>query len=489
MSLLFRLTLLPLTLSVSLTVSLVPTQTGLAAVKSGQCFIPNFESAARCVEIAVPRDWERPQQGEIAVAAAIVPGLGGGRARAPLLVLPGGPGQAGTDLGPLIDTAFGEARADRDIILFDPRGTGRSMRLRCTFDPGIGVFDATPVADAGERCYKRAASFGREGALRAVAQDIEALRSRLDIPRLDLWGGSYGTKYAQAYARLYPDRVRSIVLDGAISVDESILTTAAGDADRAWNRLVQDCRAANSCDAAYPALDAEAFTLLRTAAARPLHRRIHDPVKGIEQDVVFDRVGLSNAIRGALYVPRFAALLPFAISRAASGDLSALAALNAAGASWSTDTMALGATAAVMCSEEAPLARSAKAGPGRLIGNSYADYWLALCRKWPAGRATFGAAESKPLGMPALILAGALDPITPPARAQRVARGFRDARIAVAPAGGHTISTLGCAPQLIARFLDDGSPRRLDTACLRIPATRPPFVIDASGSARAGVSP
>jgi pimeloyl-ACP methyl ester carboxylesterase len=64
-----------------------------------------------------------------------------------------------------------------------------------------------------------------------------------------------------------------------------------------------------------------------------------------------------------------------------------------------------------------------------------------------------------------LLLSGALDPVTPPRRAQEAARHMRHAQQFVVANAGHGISPLGCAPRLIRQFLDHPA-RKLDAACL-----------------------
>jgi pimeloyl-ACP methyl ester carboxylesterase len=479
-------TLIRVSFSVALTAALAIACVSAAtsAPNEHPCFISGYAAAVRCLEIAVPRDWSQPAGAQIRLSAVIVPALGGGRKHPPLLAIPGGPGQAGSDLGPMIDSAFARARDGRDIVLFDPRGTGRSTPLHCAFDVTLRPFDADALTRAGSACAARAGDFGPIPGLSATASDIEALRRALAVPVLDIWGGSYGTKEAQAYAQIAPEHVGKLVLDGAVPLDTSVLALAAPSADRAWVRLVADCRADAPCRAAFPHLAAETGALLRAAAAAPLHARIADPLSGRVRDVAVDRTGLANIIRGALYVPQFAASLPNAIHRAALGDLAPLLTLNASGAAWSTDTMQLGTTAAVLCSEDVPMAARSPRVPGRLIGTSYADYWLALCRAWPARGPSFLPKHIARRDNDALILAGDLDPIVPPDVARHVARFFPRATVLVAPAGGHTISTLGCVPDLIAQFLDAGAGAKLDTTCLRSPARRPAFAVGATGNAQ-----
>jgi pimeloyl-ACP methyl ester carboxylesterase len=469
------------TFSVALGAVLALTRVSAAtpAPSEHPCFISGYAAEVRCLAIAVPRDWSHPAGAQIALGAVIVPALGGGRKHPPLLVIPGGPGQAGSDLGRIIDTAFARARDGRDIVLFDPRGTGRSTPLHCAFDVTLRPFDADALTRAGRACAAPAGDFGPVPALSAIASDVEALRRALGAPVLDIWGGSYGTKEAQAYAQIAPQHVGKLVLDGAVPLDISILAIAAPSADRAWDRLVTDCHADALCRAAFPNLAAETGALLKSAAAAPLRAQVADPLSGRVRGVTIDRTALANIIRGALYVPLFAASLPNAIHRAALGDLAPLLTLNASDAAWSTDTMQLGATAAVLCSEDAAMEARSSRAPGRLIGTSYADYWLALCRAWPARGPSFLPRRIARRDNEALILAGDLDPIVPPEVAQHVARFFPHATVLIAPAGGHTISTLGCVPDLIAQFLDGGTDAKLDTACMRSPARRPEFAVGA----------
>jgi len=450
------------------------------------CHIDDVEEAVSCIALDVPRDWNEPRKGIIKIGAAIVPQLGAARGAPPLFVLPGGPGQAGTETGALVEAALAEARKTRDIVLFDPRGTGRSHALRCKMELLASALDLDAIARDGARCRREIGTMGDVITHDAIARDIDALRAALGAETIDLWGGSYGTKLAQAYAVRFPGRTRAMVLDAALTLDLPLLLTAAGDADRAWERLAADCAADAACDAAFPGIGERLFALLARLDRAPLMAELHDPTTSVSRRVTFDRMGLGQAVRGALYVPQYAALLPYAVARAEDGDPSVLYALNAATASWSLDTMYLGQTLALLCGEEIPLARAhaAEARPGRLIGDSYYAIWAAACRDWPRNARRGTVAIAHPLGIPVLLLAGALDPVTPPARAQAVAANFTDAVVAVAPAGGHTISPLGCVPSLIARFLEAGTAKGLDMSCLATPTRRPPFVTGPLGPAQ-----
>jgi pimeloyl-ACP methyl ester carboxylesterase len=80
---------------------------------------------------------------------------------------------------------------------------------------------------------------------------------------------------------------------------------------------------------------------------------------------------------------------------------------------------------------------------------------------------------------PALLLSGALDPVTAPRRAEAAARHMKSARHLVVANAGHGVSQLGCAPRLLRAFLDQPG-AALDARCLdEIPP--PTFQLGSAG--------
>ena len=174
---------------------------------------------ARCGTIRVPLDRANPSLGTTQVAFAWAQRTDTSRPSLGTLVPnPGGPGVAvigsgeapyATSLAPLLDR--------RDLLLVDPRGTGRSGAIACQTRGGIALAFAT-----GEQSLARIGACGRELGARvavynsaAVADDIEAVRAALGLERLDLWGDSYGTFLMPVYAARHPEHVQSIVLNAA----------------------------------------------------------------------------------------------------------------------------------------------------------------------------------------------------------------------------------------------------------------------------------
>src|SRR5690606_38885439 len=105
----------------------------------------------------------------------------------------------------------------------DQRGTGGSNPLDCVDESGEPLeFDALQApTDADVDAYVARCVAGmsdradpRFYTTANAIRDLDAVRAALEVEQVNLVGGSYGTRSAQQYAIAYPDRVRSMVLDG-----------------------------------------------------------------------------------------------------------------------------------------------------------------------------------------------------------------------------------------------------------------------------------
>ena len=96
----------------------------------GECRLPRYALAAQCGELTVLENRERPEGRKIKLTVAVLPANTLHPQPDPLFVLAGGPGQAATNLGPFV-ALLQDVRRNRDIVLVDQRGTGRSAPLDC----------------------------------------------------------------------------------------------------------------------------------------------------------------------------------------------------------------------------------------------------------------------------------------------------------------------------------------------------------------------
>ena len=439
---------------------------------------------ARCGTLAVAEDPDDPLGPRLTLSVAVAPAVDRRHAREPLFIVAGGPGQSAQDFYAAYAGAFAAVRRSRDLVLLDQRGTGGSNRLSCDFPDD---FELKTPAPARIRELSGACRAGLKGrpqlyTTSIAVRDLDAVRAALGYGRINLYGVSYGTRVVQHYLRRYGSQARTVVLDGVLAPDRALGPETPLDAQRALELMFARCGRESACAAAFPGL-AERFAALSSAlAVRPRSVTLPDPASGQPRTVEFDALALAGAVRLLNYSTVTTALLPLLIDRAAAGDYAPLASQLLLLGQHLDAQVAYGMNAAVVCTEDVPSAvRVDRAALARTyLGTSQIDGLTALCDGWPRGRVDADLYAPLASPVPALLLSGEADPVTPPASGARAAQGFRDSLHVVVPGQGHGQLGLPCAGRVIAAFLDAGTARGLEAGCLA--RARPaPFVIDYSG--------
>jgi pimeloyl-ACP methyl ester carboxylesterase len=441
---------------------------------------------ARCGTLEVAENPAEPRGRHIRLAVAVVPGLAVAPGTPPLFVVAGGPGQSARDFYAAMAGAFAPTLRTRDLVLLDQRGTGGSNALRCDFPDDFDVASPPPavIRELAAKC--RAGLPGRpEYYTTSVAVgDLDAVRAALGYPRIALYGVSYGTRVVEHYLRRHPERVAAIVLDGVLPPDRPLGTDTPLDAERALGIMFARCHRDAACDQAFPELAARFARLLVEVAAHPARVTVADPADGTPATVEFDRAQLAGAVRLLNYYTATTALLPFFIDRATHGDFAPFASQLVALGQHLGDQLAYGMNAAVSCSEDVP--SYARADRARLadtyLGTAQLDELATLCEGWPRGVVDADLFAPLASDVPALLLSGEADPVTPPAAAARAAAGLRRSVSVVVRGQGHGQLAVGCAPRVIAGFLEALSTTGLDTTCLAA-ADADPFVVNPGGPA------
>lgn len=444
--------------------------------------------AARCGTLRVPENRAEPHGRQIALHVAVVPSL---RLRArsdPLVLLAGGPGQAASDLYLTLHPAFARVRRDRDILLVDQRGTGRSMRLDCTYpqDLEIAAYDATALRRETRRCLETLPGDPRYYTTSVAVQDLDAVRAALGYERLNLYAVSYGTRVAQHYMRRYPQRVRTAILDGAVPPDLALGPDIPREAQRALDTLFERCAQSAECSARFPSLAQDFASLYARLQAAPAMVRLADPLTGAGTRVQFGVAHLASAVRMLSYSDETAALLPLLIHEAqVGGRLEALAAQYLMIQRSMERQMAYGMHFAVVCSEDAPRWAEGQApdfAGSTYLGAEFMDGLRAVCDEWPRGPVDEDFGTTLNSDIPTLLLSGGNDPVTPAAYAERVLQGLSNARHLVLEGQGHGQIAVGCVPRLAAQFIAAASPADLDTQCTTH-VTPAPFMLSLTAPA------
>src|SRR5262249_4986603 len=145
--------------------------------------------------------------------------------------------------------------------------------------------------------------------------------------RINLYGGSYGTRVAQHYVRRFPTHARSVILDGVVPPTMTLGPAVALDAENALLSILARCADEKECRTHFgdPAADYRKLSAQMRAQSVPI--TIEDPTTGEPSKLELSMLHLAMVLRLATYTPQEAALLPLILHRAtASGDFKPLAA-------------------------------------------------------------------------------------------------------------------------------------------------------------------
>ncbi|HSJ76508.1 MAG TPA: alpha/beta fold hydrolase, partial [Gemmatimonadales bacterium] len=290
------------------------------------CHIKDFEEEVRCGTLRVVENRQTRTGRTIDLHVAVLPAQRPESAPDPLFILAGGPGQGARDYAPFVQRAFKEVRRARDIVLVDARGTGASNPLNCNRGDPLEFLSASSIDPTP--CLQLLKGDPRFYTSEPVVDDIDDVRAALGYERINLWGGSYGTRAALVYARRHAAHVRSVVLDGAAPFEIELPLYNAGNAQRALDRLLADCAAEPECRAAFPRLREEIGEVLARLDQGSVRVSLRHPQNNRPVDFTVSRSAFASGIRGMLYVPVHASLIPLMVHEAAQGDFSPFAALS-----------------------------------------------------------------------------------------------------------------------------------------------------------------
>ncbi|MEZ4660778.1 MAG: alpha/beta fold hydrolase [Caldilineaceae bacterium] len=231
--------------------------------------------AITCGYLTVPEDRTKTDGLTLDIAVAVIDSYSYTPRPDPVLYLEGGPG--GSALLGIEDWLASPLRNERQIILFDQRGTGYSWPSLACPEVDTAEADTTgegvPQIEAVEACRDRLRQFGVDLSMynsAASAADVNDLRQALGIDEWNLFGISYGTRLALTVMRDFPEGVRSVVLDSVYPPDVDAYTVAPQTQADAILGLLDECAADADCSAAYPDLEQDLYSLIDDLNAEPL---------------------------------------------------------------------------------------------------------------------------------------------------------------------------------------------------------------------------
>ena len=445
------------------------------------------DTSYECATLKVPVDYDDASHGSLDIALKRAAATG--KRIGSLLINPGGPGGSGIDFLSGLLPGIKNLRARFDIVAFDPRSVGQSTPLDChsTLQKLVSA-DPSPDSDAkwmtvdklsqsfADECEKKYPKLLPYLGTQNVARDMDRIRAGLGEAKLSFLGFSYGTSIGAWYAQLFPQRVRALVLDGAVTQELSAMDMALEQAkgfELALANYFAWCReSASRCTWAQNKPPESAFASLQASIeAKPL------PASG------YDRPAGPGEFMLAAIMPLYGGeqgwqLLSNALLGAVRGDGGTLIQLTDAYLERGKDGKYPNITEvnnAVNCVDHAsPDVAEVRANAQRFqsgapifgLGSLSA---LLVCSHWGA----MGIDTPPPTGQgaPPIVVVGTInDPATPYAWAESLAKELASGVLLTWEGEGHTAYTRGsaCIDAAVEAYFIDG---KVPAAGLRCPAT------------------
>ena len=464
----------------------VPRVWKLGSLELKPCELPQphsgLSTAAWCAPFEAPEDREHPEGRKIPLRLAVLRSSAQVPADDMVVFLAGGPGQSAVESYPQIAPALQGLLAHRNILLLDQRGTGESHPLSCRDEPGGAddshLLQADAIRHDTQRCLDQ---LSKDADVRfytttdAVA-DLEDVRQALGSPRFDILGVSYGTRVAQQYAMRHPQSVRTLALDGIAPNSLVLGEEFAVNLDAALKAQFARCHADAACEKRFGDPYQTLYQLRDALRANPHKVSFRDPQNYASVQRVLSDYALATVVRMFAYSPETAALLPLSLDAAAHGDVGPLLGQAKLLTGDLGDTMDGGMQYSVICSEDADDLHSRPQDRELILGDNMIEAFHAACSVWPHGKRPADFRQPLKSDVPALLMSGEFDPVTPPRYGDDVLKGLPNGRHVVLKGQGHNVVMRGCMPRLYVDFVDKGDAKSLDTSCLDRLSPLPVFV-------------
>ncbi len=445
--------------------------------ESANCVEEPYDFVSRCGYVTLPQDYANPAAGKVEIFYTLIKSKDPQAKADPLVYLVGGPGSSGSQL---LQTSFRlylrAFASERDIIVIDQRGTGLSNPpLYCRevlyrIDEILQsnhAEHAEVMLEILRDCHRRLSSqnihfetFHSEN----IARDIVNVLLALGYERWNLVGVSYGSRLALAMMRDHPQYLRSVILDSVYPPQADIYLDSYYSGERALREVFEACAALPACSERYPDLESVFFELYHRLNREPQIATYTPPqYKTLEIEISGYR--LYDWVFSWLYDVRFIQRIPNLIFELQQGRLQDVVATGVAHEALMRNT-SLGMHYTVQCQEE-HISSDFRDYASLIAAHPHLSGYLAypvegsatlqrLCDMWGTKARPPSANSPVDSAIPALLLSGNFDPITPPSYADMAQKTLSNSYNYVLPQVGHgVLRSDKCAIDIALAFINE----------------------------------
>ena len=454
-------------------VTSVSADTDVKPLELTPCFIgakgSGVSTVAQCGRLAVPENRSQPES-MIELNIAVLKSNSKEKLNDPLLLLAGGPGQGAVETFAGIVKVFEVLLPQRDVVLVDQRGTGDSNPLRCEVEPedyeALSDMNSDVLKEWTRDCYDSLDADTRYYTTAEAIHDLEAVRVALGIEQWNLYGGSYGTRKALTYMDMYPDSLRSVVLDAVVPQEQALGVEHEANLRSTLDKIFELCEADEACNTAFGDAEQQMWKFLDQLKEEPIKMRLLNPASGEFEDVLMTREYAVVALRMFAYTPETMGLIPLMVSLANHGQPETMAAQAQMVMNSLNQGLNNALEMSVSCAEDVPFMPKTTDVENSLFGDNLFELMHARCAMWNSAPVDSTFKDAVVSDIPTLLLSGEYDPVTPPKNAEHAMRTLSKAKHLVAKGQGHIVGTRGCMPKIVTAFIKDPE-TELETECMK----------------------
>lgn len=422
---------------------------------------------AECATLSVAENRENTSR-MIDLNIALIRSKATEKSNDPVIMLAGGPGQSAVESYIGVASAFRKILRNRDVILVDQRGTGKSNPLKCEFDESLQeklLGDPELIYPELEKCVENLDADTRFYTTTESIKDLEEVRQAMKIEKWNLIGISYGSRKALTYMKLFPDAIRSVIIDGVVPQQEPLAASHEQNLINALRKQFEQCQEQPACQEAFGDVEKQMWELLARVEQEEPVIRLQNFNTGEYEELTLNKDSVAMAIRMFSYSASSMNLLPLMINKANNGQLETIASQ----ANMINNMMQQNMTnveLSILCAEDMPFYPefTDQNGP-TLFGSDFLEKTKKTCDYWPHIRADASFKDPVKSDIPVLLLSGELDPVTPPEFAEIAMQTLTKSQHLIAKGQGHNVFPMGCIPDIITAFFKDPE-KELDTECM-----------------------
>lgn len=386
-----------------------------------ECEIGGVQGLSFCGFIDVPEDHQKPDGRKISVYVVIVSSLMRPPSPDPVFFLAGGPGEAATNEAGFDATQLPQLRQNHDFVFVDQRGTGKSNPLQCDFfgeDPQSylgSLFPIEKVRECREK-LKDKADLTKYTTMDYV-QDLEDVRHALGYNQINLIGGSYGTRVAFVYLRMYPAAIRSAVLAGVAPPTQRAPLSYAKDAQHSLDALFNQCKADETCKKNFSDPAKDLHSILNRFDKEGTIKTSLKISENEKKTVELTKNVFAERLRFMLYNNESRSRVPLLLHQAAQGNYEPFTQIAYEFGHDAFPGINFPLLLSVTCLEELqfiPADEAKREAAGTFYGLGRYNDQSAACAEWPHREMSREITNAVKFDGPVLMISGSLDPVTPP---------------------------------------------------------------------------